>query len=294
MVGSSKHEQNCSDQLTCRSPTPARLPVRPQQGYADGMRRGAGERPPRKVRFARWTAKAAPVPVAPVFALLFFGPLLAASGATGAGIGLVVVAGYYAWRATRRWREVATLEIGPGDVPVAMTVDLIPAGIRTGEDVGVLATVDGWLVFRGRRSEWSVRAADVDRILGVGTFEFTGPRGIDRRVRLRPLRFLQELTPMWSEWRRSAGEAGEPLFPPVRAGRPVALGGTDDRLLLGIAAVVGGLVFLVSKEFSEPGWPFVVVAVVTVLIIGRVIAEAGVRRDLARADADYEPPTEAT
>lgn len=95
-----------------------------------------------------------------------FGSLLAASHSGIAGVGIFILALiFFAGRtrvrvvAPRTLREVAH----PDDHPVRATYWFsVPLGVLVpyAEEPGIVAFVDGWLVFRGEASDWSVARKD--------------------------------------------------------------------------------------------------------------------------------------
>ena len=98
-----------------------------------------------------------------------------------------------------------------------------------GRDEGMLALADGWLVFRGLRTEWSLSPADAvlrDALLQIDLSDglyslvtFAAPGG---EYGLRPFGELRSLLDRWADCPRPPGE---PVFPPVLPASRLGYGG---------------------------------------------------------------------
>ena len=172
-------------------------------------------------------------------------------GATAVGLvpaTLATILGFYAlttlaelaeWRRRRRRVPPGDLPAGAEQFPCTL---VLRQGVVYGVDEGQVAFVDGWLVFEGRETAFSVRTSDVARTYERGhpAFEWAGPQGVHRAV-FRPLgrRFYDP----WVEWPRTFSEIeGVPVFPPVTTSPsyrrpPVRLLGGLVLLLIGLATL---------------------------------------------------------
>ena len=111
-----------------------------------------------------------------------------AGGAAGGAVDVAredrgLVASFFlgGWGAAKRNRRLllARLDGEPDDLAVTASYRIAgkygDGGAGYGTDEGLLANVDGWLVFRGLRTEWAVRTVDVN--VGKRTLHFDGPTG---------------------------------------------------------------------------------------------------------------------
>lgn len=149
---------------------------------------------------------------------------------------------YGTWRTAR---ALADAEPDEWLVKVRYEVAGLPRGCELGRDVGTLSLVEGWLVFRGARTDWSLRRDQVgltETWRGSIVSFSESPRNYHVCIDHGPsLRFLFE---NWMPW----VAVGEAVWPPVRptpegwAGRGKPWGWPGGRLacvlnLVGLAAV---------------------------------------------------------
>lgn len=110
-----------------------------------------------------------------------------------------------------------TLGAESDEIAVEVTVNLRVRGMPEwllGRDEGFLCHVDGWLVFRGHRSEWAVARESVEEARPNG-FVFHPPGGPARVVRLEPLRQGGDLSEAIGDWIESPAPKGEIVWPPI-------------------------------------------------------------------------------
>ena len=153
--------------------------------------------------------------------------------------GLATFAEFAEWRRRRRRVPLGDLPAGSEQFPCTL---VLRQDVVYGVDEGQIAFVDGWLVFEGRETAFSVRASDVVRTYERGhpAFEWAGPHGVHRAV-FRPLgrRFYGP----WVEWPRTLSDIeGAPVLPPVTVSPsyhrpPVRLLGGLVLLIIGLATL---------------------------------------------------------
>ena len=149
----------------------------------------------------------------------FFGLLagavpLAIVAAAGFVIGIVLLSGGGRRRERRTRRLARLLEGDPADLSVRVTMRLAGSLAILGHDEGTLFTEDGWLVFRGRRTEWAVRPTDVDS--SATRIRYPSPTG--RRLDAEFLAITEpgRLGALLREWRATPARPGRAVFPPGR------------------------------------------------------------------------------
>lgn len=240
------------------------------------------------MRFARWTGRSDRGRSALMMALAIIWTIALIVGiglstlpgklwAVCIGIFAVPTAAFLYSRQRTIARLTQRLEADPEELPVRMTVTL--DALHLGSDEGMLCLERGWLIFRGARTEWSVRASDVT---GSGDgFLFTGPAGRVRSVGLQVLSRSADLQDLLRRWRDAPPVPGEAVFPPAAIERRGAwwLEAPGGHLALSVPFVGGWLSILVVP--ATVAWALFFVT----LGFGLVAARALGHRHLARAQA---------
>lgn len=152
-----------------------------------------------------------------------------------------------------------------------------------GSDVGMLCAEDGWLHFRGERTEWSLRVPDVRRRdLDVHLLDH------DRTVTLRPLE--NDLEAVFDDWESARPPAGPSTLPPLVAAPEVA-----ERIPKAYYAVipVSAFVFLIWATFwlAMPGLGLYFCAISAVLGAILFLVERRHQHSLAAIGALALPET---
>lgn len=176
------------------------------------------------LRYARWTGRSdrfrrAVLPCAVVFFLVFgsiayaiFSPIRSPVIVVAAF--LIVIAFFARAQRSQNNRIAALIGRGEDEIPVIATL-LVPGwDLSLGDDFGLLCHEAGWLVFRGERTEWSVRSADVTVLPQGEGFRFPGPAGTIRMMKLRKAGSGRAVS-LYEEWLLAERPAGEAVFPPV-------------------------------------------------------------------------------
>lgn len=146
---------------------------------------------------------------------------------------------------TRRRRLAAFVrELGTdeGEVPARLTVRLGDGGPVFGEDIGAVCTEDGWLIFRGARTEWAVRADEV--ALRMNGFGYQLPSGGMAEATLWTEGRPGRLAPVFFEWWGTRPRPGLSILPP--ATMPPERPGRDLRYAL--LWIAGGLFVLYATR----------------------------------------------
>lgn len=183
------------------------------------------------------------------FALSFLnyviGPIFGLAVAAWAG----GILGWNRWQA--REREIREhLGAEPGDTSVGLRIRILGehnALVAVGEDDGILAIVDGWLVFRGLRSEWAIRPGDAEP--DGQLLRFDGPAGKTE------VRFSGEVGLTLRLWSRGSAGEGPSVFPPSLPERVAAgMGRLEKNYLSGIVALIMITACMIASR-SFAGWP---------------------------------------
>lgn len=221
--------------------------------------------------------------------LFFLGAILFFSGSYKAIAGLGP-------RASRRLQGSIDPDIG--EIPVRATYSPHERSAVLGSEDGALALVDSWLVFRGERTDWSVRREDVQAKIFEEELHISYPVGdgfADLRITaLAPwgrgvgIRDAARLKEMHETWRKGAA-IGESIYPPATAAPEVY---RSRRFPWGSAWGAGlsfALIAALAAGFLFFGWPaFVAAAALCIAIFverrGRAahFAVLGPPRELAR------------
>ena len=117
-------------------------------------------------------------------------------------------------RRRRARRLVRALEAGEDEVAVGVRIETHPRRIVLGHDEGLLCHETGWLIFRGDRTEWSVRVRDVAPDPESAAFRFPAPDGSMRRAVLDPLSEEAALFRTLRDWWAAEGPAEPSVYPP--------------------------------------------------------------------------------
>lgn len=159
-------------------------------------------------------------------------------------------------------REHAQLPELGGDTAFPVTLDLWSHGRKVGRENGWVAFADGWLVYEGLRTNFSVRMSDIH--LGApqtGSLTIWYPdKGAARLTLLtdfmqtnRPAKMgaSRDLDRAVAAWRAGPSPAGQPFFPPQtqsarHLGERIAETGalTFFFLLMTVLSGFGGMVFV--------------------------------------------------
>lgn len=129
----------------------------------------------------------------------------------GSAYGLVVMT-----KREQQTRGVALLErldADYGEVAVRTVVRLVDASPVLGHDHGALCVEDGWLVFRGVRTEWAVKREDV--VVGRSHLGYTAPGGARLVVALDPVEYPAGVRRLLEEWAAAPSPTGASVFPPA-------------------------------------------------------------------------------
>ena len=120
---------------------------------------------------------------------------------------------FLAARARAARRLAHRLEADADELAVRVSVSLVEPRLELGSDEGMLCHEDGWLIFRGERTEWSVRTGDVYFAPGASGWRYLGPEGGARFVLLDPIRRGGDLAGLLARWSAAAPGPGEPVYP---------------------------------------------------------------------------------
>lgn len=154
-------------------------------------------------------------------------------------------------------------------------IDQIPVRLRLArlheyaQDEGLVSLVDGWLVFEGRRTSFSLPNAAVEPFSEEFGFQFEGPGGAFYAA-LEPTQ-KAELADAWAAWQESPSPSGAMVLPPTK---PLATWGPAANRMG--AAVGAAFAAFAAYDLAARGWwaPATVVAVVSALIVLVVLARA--------------------
>jgi hypothetical protein len=164
---------------------------------------------------------------------LLLGSALAVALATvlgGAGamvIGLVatwLVASLYARPGAREHAKLPDLS---GEKAFPVTLNVWHNRRKVGRENGWVAFVDGWIVYEGLRTSFSVRVSDVQSMLNAGgSFDLWFPEMGAARLSLltdymqtsKPAKLgsRADLSDAYNLWRNGPIPEGRPIFPPVQ------------------------------------------------------------------------------
>lgn len=175
----------------------------------------------------------------------------------------------------RRRRLLDRLGGDPDDVVVTASYGTLEKygdpGPMIGGDDGLLSHVDGWLVFRGERTDWAVRTSDV--IIGSGPpFSFEGP-ALRHRCSLTKqgaggftlhsfATGERQVNRILDEWFAHPVPDGEPRFPPVL---PPSRGYDGKIAVHWLVLIVGGFGVSFGALF-KPLWGVIAAASILLLI----------------------------
>lgn len=191
----------------------------------------------------------------------------------------------YAASLPRRNRErllagrMLALEADGGEAAVRVTYALAEGGQLLGTDEGALCTEDGWLLYRGERTEWAVRAEDVEP--GGGGFRYVAPGGGRFSVSVDAPFEPGRLSPIFAEWRTTAPRPALPTLPPIVVAPERA---DRDARVFAVWGVVGLLLmWLLSGADAGVRWTMGAAFVLTALpVLGTRLSD---RRALRRSGA---------
>lgn len=118
-------------------------------------------------------------------------------------------------RANRRAGDLVRALDGDGGEAVVRTTYSLPSGFPTlGHDEGLIFVEDGWLVFRGRRTEWAVRTTDTIPLRERAGFAYPGVTGATLLVRLEAVTDPAFVDRLLYAWRVERRIDGLPVLPP--------------------------------------------------------------------------------
>lgn len=170
------------------------------------------------------------------------------------------------------------------EVPITATIFLLPEKVAIADDDGMLLHESGWLLFRGSRSEWSVKLSDVEPTTDGFGFVFPAPDGSRRCVSFDDLTDDHALSRTVREWMR-APEPPEPsVWPP-----PTPLARRDPFGAAGSGWLFGG-VGLIAGATVGPFGHLASIFVTAGLVCGVIGTYFAVRRNRAMIRALPKPP----
>lgn len=160
-------------------------------------------------------------------------PLASLMGLLGSLLPLAFANGLYAKRL------VSGMDADGGEIPVRVRLYFGPTNEPLGADEGLLVQEEGWLIFRGLRSEWSVRRSDVEFDRNFHRFRYIGPEGMARYGEIDLLRKTRPAYGLLKAWLDAREPKEAPVFPPAVRSREATVA---SRLAFTVAmALVGGL-----------------------------------------------------
>ena len=187
----------------------------------------------------------------------------------------------------RKGRRVAlALDGDEGEAAVAVRYSLPSGSPALGRDDGLIVVEDGWLVFRGERTEWAVRRTDVIPLQVGEGFAYRGTTGKTLLVTLEPLGDPYFVGRLVMAWRVEETIDGRPVLPPGTVAPERRRWRAPGRAVAGAA-----LALLVTVAEPLDGWiagsaiGLVVAAAFVPVLVWRTFA----RHRLARAGA-WDPP----
>lgn len=201
-------------------------------------------------------------------------------------LGLVAGLGTLWALGRRRERTLAEALGREGDEAAAIAHYALAEGDSTvalGRDEGMLSSVDGWLHFRGLRTEWSLapgdtirRQAHVEIPMGEGrraTVFFTPPAGgIGRATDLRTV---------LDDWDAGPDPVGEPVFPPITPNGPWPVRWDPE---IGSFVGVAALGLMIGGGAAVFDFPWLLIPVILGIVGGivRLVRRARERAALVR------------
>lgn len=192
------------------------------------------------------------------------------------------------FRAFRSRSEMRHFDADSNEVAVEVVVSLAASGAGAwtwglGRDEGMLCLESGWLVFRGRRSEWSVRATPGKSIDEKG-FRFRPPGESECEVAFVELDDVGRVRALIAEWIRAPVPSGLEMLPPVTAAP-----GSDRSVppwTWAIPSAVGVLLSLVYSVFGYADMTGLTFGFIFLLALVGTLTAARIRlADLRRAGA---------
>lgn len=199
----------------------------------------------------------------------------------------VLLAGSLLFAPSRFRRRMAVeeseeFEADAGEVPVEVRLSLVDHRVgtwATGRDVGMLCHEGGWLVFRGRRSQWSVRTLGGKLVTERG-FRFSPPGGYERDVTFAALDRDDRVSALLAEWARATCPEGAEVLPPITV--PDA----GPKTIGWVAVPVATVVFVLWLAQGPDLAAILFIGTIALMVLAAVIATARIRRnDLHRAGA---------
>lgn len=176
-------------------------------------------------------------------------------------------------------RRAASLRDAPDDGQFAVNATF-RREVRYGFDEGLIAFVDGWLIYTGRNCSFSLRKQDVIKFATPDQqviIDFLGPhhrhviefRGADTKAFAKAMR----------EWRHGPVAEGEPIYPPVVADRSAV---RLSEMTIGLGIIFGLLAIIVCLLLHKVGVRVVATVLFSSFAIGFLVIGFYMRRSFAR------------
>ncbi|RYG22659.1 hypothetical protein EON82_16445 [bacterium] len=206
-----------------------------------------------------WTLRALPAQVAELLlhtlVVLAFVAMVALFCAFGA---VPDLSSKWSWPRKRRKAPSVLASLVPlpsREASFPVSVRVWCHGVRTGSDEGMVAFFDGWLIFEGRRTAFSLRNVDTLSL----TVDETRLRMVDGRDveilpydRMADRRDLREpFEVAVRRWMRSGIPEGRSVLPPMRI-QPWAWGQATGATLTSVLFTAGALA--IGAQGSYPAW----------------------------------------